>query len=108
MFMTPWIHGVMNTDNASIAGETIDYGRAPSWTPTDPATVFSSIDLGGRYAYARQPGIAHWNLTRLAETLLPLLSDVEDDAVADAQEPSAPFRRSSRPRSTRASGASSA
>ena len=81
-----FIHGVMNTDNASIAGETIDYGPCAFMDAYDPATVFSSIDLGGRYAYARQPGIAHWNLTRLAETLLPLLSDVEDDAVADAQD----------------------
>ena len=81
-----FIHGVMNTDNMSISGETIDYGPCAFMDAYDPATVFSSIDQFGRYAYANQPRIAHWNLARLAETLLPLLSDDEDDAVAQAQE----------------------
>jgi serine/tyrosine/threonine adenylyltransferase len=80
-----FIHGVMNTDNTSIAGETIDYGPCAFMDHYDPATVFSSIDQQGRYAYANQPRIALWNLTRLAECLLPLLSDVEDRAIADAQ-----------------------
>jgi serine/tyrosine/threonine adenylyltransferase len=81
-----FIHGVMNTDNMSVAGETIDYGPCAFMDPYDPATVFSSIDHAGRYAYANQPGIALWNLTRLAETLLPLLSEDKDKAVAEAQE----------------------
>lgn len=80
-----FIHGVMNTDNMSIAGETIDYGPCAFMDTYDPATVFSSIDRQGRYAYGRQPGIAHWNLTRLAEALLPLLSDDENTAIDDAQ-----------------------
>jgi uncharacterized protein YdiU (UPF0061 family) len=81
-----FIHGVMNTDNTSIAGETIDYGPCAFMDAYDPGTVFSSIDRAGRYAFANQPRIAHWNLTRLAETLLPLLSENVDDAVADAQD----------------------
>ena len=81
-----FIHGVMNTDNMSVAGETIDYGPCAFMDAYDPATVFSSIDHAGRYAYANQPGIALWNLTRLAETLLPLLSEDKDKAVAEAQE----------------------
>ena len=68
-----FIHGVMNTDNTSISGETIDYGPCAFMDQYDPATVFSSIDEQGRYAYANQPRIALWNLTRLAECLLPLL-----------------------------------
>lgn len=80
-----FIHGVMNTDNASIAGDTIDYGPCAFLDSYDPATVFSSIDAGGRYAYGNQPGIALWNLTRLAETLLPLLAADTDAAVALAQ-----------------------
>jgi protein adenylyltransferase len=75
-----FIHGVMNTDNCSIAGETIDYGPCAFTDAYDPATVFSSIDHAGRYAYGNQPRIAQWNLARLAETLLPLLG--EDDAAA--------------------------
>jgi uncharacterized protein YdiU (UPF0061 family) len=71
-----FIHGVMNTDNMTISGETIDYGPCAFMDAFDPATVFSSIDHGGRYAYANQPPIAQWNLARLAETLLPLF-DVE-------------------------------
>jgi uncharacterized protein YdiU (UPF0061 family) len=81
-----FIHGVMNTDNTSIAGETIDYGPCAFMDTYHPGTVFSSIDRAGRYAFANQPAIAHWNLTRLAETLLPLLSDKEEDAVADAKD----------------------
>ena len=68
-----FVHGVMNTDNMSVAGETIDYGPCAFMDAYDPATVFSSIDRHGRYAYANQPAIAHWNLARLAECLLPLL-----------------------------------
>ena len=81
-----FIHGVMNTDNCSIAGETIDYGPCAFMDAYDPATVFSSIDQAGRYAYGNQPQIALWNLTRLAETLLPLLADAQDQAVEIAQE----------------------
>jgi serine/tyrosine/threonine adenylyltransferase len=80
-----FIHGVMNTDNTSISGETIDYGPCAFMDHYDPATVFSSIDEQGRYAYANQPRIALWNLTRLAECLLPLFSDVQDTAIAEAQ-----------------------
>jgi uncharacterized protein YdiU (UPF0061 family) len=81
-----FIHGVMNTDNMSIAGETIDYGPCAFIDNYDPATVFSSIDHHGRYAYANQPRIAAWNLTRLAETLLPLLAQDEAEAIAQAEE----------------------
>src|SRR5207237_4732580 len=70
-----FIHGVMNTDNTSIAGETIDYGPCAFMDHYDPATVFSSIDELGRYAYANQPRIALWHLTTLDETLLPLLAE---------------------------------
>jgi uncharacterized protein YdiU (UPF0061 family) len=80
-----FIHGVMNTDNTSISGETIDYGPCAFLDDYDPAKVFSSIDEMGRYAYANQPRIALWNLTRLAECLLPLFSDDQDKAIADAQ-----------------------
>ena len=80
-----FIHGVMNTDNTSISGETIDYGPCAFMDSYDPATVFSSIDEQGRYAYANQPRIMLWNLTRLAECLLPLLSDDKDKAIEDAQ-----------------------
>jgi protein adenylyltransferase len=73
-----FIHGVMNTDNMALSGETIDYGPCAFMDAYDPATVFSSIDHGGRYAYGNQPPIAHWNLVRLAEALLPLFDpDVE-------------------------------
>ncbi len=81
-----FIHGVMNTDNMSIAGETIDYGPCAFMDEYDPATVFSSIDRGGRYAYGNQPNIGAWNLTRLAECLLPLFSPDENAAIAEAQE----------------------
>jgi uncharacterized protein YdiU (UPF0061 family) len=80
-----FIHGVMNTDNTSISGETIDYGPCAFMDHYDPAKVFSSIDEMGRYAYANQPRIALWNLTRLAECLLPLLSDQQDKAIEQAQ-----------------------
>jgi uncharacterized protein YdiU (UPF0061 family) len=80
-----FIHGVMNTDNMTISGETIDYGPCAFMEAYDPAAVFSSIDHGGRYAYGQQPHIARWNLARLAETLLPLMVDAEDEAaVRDA------------------------
>ena len=79
-----FIHGVMNTDNMSISGETIDYGPCAFMEAYNPATVFSSIDHGGRYAYGKQPLIARWNLARLAEALLPLMAD-RDDAVAVQQ-----------------------
>ncbi len=75
-----FIHGVMNTDNMTISGETIDYGPCAFIEAYDPAAVFSSIDHGGRYAYANQPRIARWNLARLAETLLPLMAASEDEA----------------------------
>src|SRR3954470_3653301 len=80
-----FIHGVMNTDNSSISGETIDYGPCAFMDSYNPAQVFSSIDEMGRYAYANQPRIALWNLTRLAECLLPLFSDDQEKAVAEAQ-----------------------
>jgi uncharacterized protein YdiU (UPF0061 family) len=79
-----FIHGVMNTDNMTISGETIDYGPCAFLEAFDPRAVFSSIDHGGRYAYANQPGIARWNLARLAETVLPLLDDDADRAVEQA------------------------
>ncbi|MFD1704005.1 YdiU family protein [Methylopila henanensis] len=78
-----FVHGVMNTDNCSIAGETIDYGPCAFLDAYDPRAVFSSIDQHGRYAFANQPGIAQWNLARLAECLLPLLSEDQDAAVAE-------------------------
>jgi serine/tyrosine/threonine adenylyltransferase len=84
-----FIHGVMNTDNTSISGGTIDYGPCAFMEAYDPGTVFSSIDSQGRYAYGNQPRIALWNLTRLAESLLPLLEQEEgseEAAVASAQE----------------------
>ena len=84
-----FIHGVMNTDNTSISGETIDYGPCAFMEAYDPRTVFSSIDDQGRYAYSNQPHAMHWNLTRLAETLLPLLVEEEgsDEAgLASAHE----------------------
>ena len=81
-----FIHGVMNTDNTSISGETIDYGPCAFMDAYDPATVFSSIDHLGRYAYGNQPNIAQWNLARLAETLLPLLAEDEAKALAAAEE----------------------
>ena len=81
-----FIHGVMNTDNMSIAGETIDYGPCAFMEAYDAKAVFSSIDEQGRYSYENQPHIAQWNLARLAEALLPLLSDNEQSAFAVASE----------------------
>ena len=81
-----FIHGVMNTDNMTLSGETIDYGPCAFMDAYDPGTVFSSIDTHGRYAYANQPIIARWNLARLAETLLPLLHDHPNDALTLATE----------------------
>jgi uncharacterized protein YdiU (UPF0061 family) len=80
-----FIHGVMNTDNVTISGETIDYGPCAFMDTYDPATVFSSIDMKGRYAYGNQSYIAGWNLVRFAETLLPLLHDNKEKAVQLAQ-----------------------
>jgi len=87
-----FIHGVMNTDNCSIAGETIDYGPCAFMDTYRADTVFSSIDHGGRYAYANQPRIGHWNLARFGETLLPLLAADEDRALAIANESLAAFQ----------------
>jgi len=81
-----FIHGVMNTDNMALSGETIDYGPCAFMDNYDPATVFSSIDRAGRYAYGNQPNIAHWNLARLAEALLPLIENDKDRAVSKAEE----------------------
>ncbi len=80
-----FIHGVMNTDNMSIAGETIDYGPCAFMDTYHPGMVFSSIDSLGRYAYANQPRIAHWNMAQLAQSLLPLLGEDENSAVDAAQ-----------------------
>ncbi len=81
-----FVHGVMNTDNMALSGETIDYGPCAFLDTYDPATVFSSIDHNGRYSYINQPGIAQWNLARLAETLLPLLHPDEEQSILIAQE----------------------
>ncbi len=81
-----FVHGVMNTDNTSISGETIDYGPCAFLDEYDPAKKFSSIDHGGRYAFTNQPRIAQWNLARFAETLLPLISERQDDAIRLASE----------------------
>ncbi len=80
-----FIHGVMNTDNMTVSGETIDYGPCAFMDAHHPETVFSSIDRGGRYAYENQPGIALWNLARLAECLLPLIAPDGEEAVEIAQ-----------------------
>jgi uncharacterized protein YdiU (UPF0061 family) len=81
-----FIHGVMNTDNMAISGESIDFGPCAFMEAYDPQAVFSSIDHGGRYAYGNQPAIARWNLARLAETLLPLLADDTERAIELATE----------------------
>ncbi|WP_435770287.1 protein adenylyltransferase SelO [Nocardioides sp. SYSU DS0651] len=81
-----FVHGVMNTDNMTVSGETIDYGPCAFLEAFDPATVFSSIDHGGRYAYGNQPPVAAWNLARFGEALLPLLADEQDEAVGLATE----------------------
>jgi uncharacterized protein YdiU (UPF0061 family) len=76
-----FIHGVMNTDNMAISGETIDYGPCAFMDAYNPATVFSSIDVNSRYAYGNQPAILTWNLTRLAETLIPLVNKDKDESI---------------------------
>jgi len=86
-----FIHGVMNTDNMAISGETIDYGPCAFMDAYHPNTVFSSIDHNGRYAYVNQAAIAQWNLTRFAETLLPLIDADEDKAIGLATDAVAPF-----------------
>ncbi|BCW66900.1 UPF0061 protein [Arthrobacter sp. NicSoilB4] len=88
-----FVHGVMNTDNMTIFGETIDYGPCAFLDAFDPAAVYSSIDETGRYAYRNQPVVAEWNLTRLAESLLPLFHDEQEQAVVLAQDSLAAFRR---------------
>ncbi len=87
-----FVHGVMNTDNMTISGETIDYGPCAFMEAYDPETVFSSIDFWGRYAYGNQPTVAGWNLARFAEALLPLLSDNVEEAVALVEESFGVFR----------------
>jgi protein adenylyltransferase len=87
-----FVHGVMNTDNMTISGETIDYGPCAFMEAYDPETVFSSIDFWGRYAYGNQPSIAGWNLARFAEALLPLLADNVEEAVTLAEESFGVFR----------------
>ncbi len=87
-----FVHGVMNTDNMTISGETIDYGPCAFLDVFEPLTVFSSIDQGGRYAYVNQPGAAEWNLARFAEALLPLFADDRERAVEIASEALASFR----------------
>lgn len=84
--LVSFIHGVMNTDNMTISGETIDYGPCAFMDIYDPATVFSSIDTQGRYAYGNQPSIGAWNLARFAESLLPLLHDNEEQAIKIATD----------------------
>jgi uncharacterized protein YdiU (UPF0061 family) len=86
-----FIHGVMNTDNMALCGETIDYGPCAFMDTYDPLTVFSSIDHRGRYAYGNQPVIAQWNLARFAETILPLLHENEIKAIQMAEEAIAEF-----------------
>ena len=81
-----FIHGVMNTDNMTLSGETIDYGPCAFMDAYDPNTVFSSIDHTGRYAYQNQPAIVQWNLARLAETLLPLIDRDTDKAIHTVEE----------------------
>ena len=87
-----FVHGVMNTDNMTISGETIDYGPCAFMDAFDPASVYSSIDTGGRYAFGNQPPAAEWNLVRLAEALLPAIDDDPEQAIASAQESLGSFR----------------
>jgi serine/tyrosine/threonine adenylyltransferase len=87
-----FVHGVMNTDNMTISGETIDYGPCAFMDAFDPAAVYSSIDVGGRYAYANQPVVAEWNLARLAEAMLPLFNEDQEQAVGPAVEVLGKFR----------------
>jgi serine/tyrosine/threonine adenylyltransferase len=88
-----FVHGVMNTDNMTISGETIDYGPCAFMDAFDPVTVYSSIDEAGRYAYGHQPVVAEWNLARFAEALLPLVDDDEEKAVALVQQGLGAFRK---------------
>ncbi|MFT5788933.1 MAG: hypothetical protein ACI8SJ_001041, partial [Shewanella sp.] len=81
-----FVHGVMNTDNMTISGETIDYGPCAFMDNYDANALFSSIDQDGRYAYSNQPAMAQWDLARLAETLLPFISEDSDDAIAQATD----------------------
>jgi uncharacterized protein YdiU (UPF0061 family) len=87
-----FLHGVMNTDNMTISGETIDYGPCAFLDAYDPATVYSSIDAAGRYAFGNQPVVAEWNLARLAEALLPLIADEPGQAIELAVEALRGFR----------------
>ena len=91
--LTGFVHGVMNTDNMAISGETIDYGPCAFMDTFDPDTVFSSIDTAMRYAYKNQPGIGAWNLAKLAESILPLINADEDRAVELAKEEIAAYMR---------------
>ena len=84
--MIGFIHGVMNTDNVLLSGETIDYGPCAFMDTYNPDTVFSSIDHGGRYAYRNQPGIAHWNMACLAQALVPVIADKEENAIEIAKD----------------------
>ncbi|MEG1416812.1 MAG: YdiU family protein [Clostridium sp.] len=88
-----FIHGVMNTDNVSISGETIDYGPCAFMDVYNPSTVFSSIDRSGRYSYKNQPSITVWNLSRFAETLIPLIHEDEETAINLVKEELAKFQR---------------
>ncbi len=88
-----FVHGVMNTDNMTISGETIDYGPCAFMDAFDPAAVYSSIDTGGRYAFGNQPLAAEWNLARFAEALLPAVHEEPEAAIALAQESLAAFRQ---------------
>lgn len=88
-----FVHGVMNTDNMTISGETIDYGPCAFMDAFNPGAVYSSIDTGGRYAYANQPVVAEWNLARLAESLLPLIDEDQEKAVEPAVAVLGEFRR---------------
>ena len=81
-----FIHGVMNTDNMSISGETIDYGPCVFMDEYDPDQVYSSIDHQGRYKFSNQPKVVPWNLSRLAETMLPLIAKKPEEAVPEAQK----------------------
>ena len=81
-----FVHGVMNTDNMTISGETIDYGPCAFMDNYDPNTVFSSIDVQGRYAFFNQPLINIWNLERFAETLISLIDDNQENAINKASE----------------------
>ena len=99
-----FIHGVMNTDNTSISGETIDYGPCAFMEAYDPASVFSAIDENGRYAYANQPRITLWNLTRLAEAMLPLLEQESASQKTDSPTKGSPHSPSQEPSSQASTG----